>query len=642
MSIINNIGKIAFVALLLVVGSPQAQAITGSCVVTVASGSGAGTLAAAASDANCNLITFDTAAMGTETVTLDSTVSFAQQVTVDGGGSVKVTGNVATGYSLLSFGHSNSTLKNITVDSDGGVGVQVSGSSGNLFDNVKFKNNRVAAEVITGIGNKFTKSLFTGNTEAAIKLINFANNNLATPQLNSARLISAQYWTLNGTTHKSATNIEIYVADTQDIAQGAKYVGSVAVDNGAFSLSSIDVDKFHPGQRYTGIIHNSSNSTSVFSGKFTPMSANGFFDILPECASAIWWQDTAQGAWAGDYDNDGVANGVEDADHDCVIDNGETDPNDPNDGNDNGGGGDIDTDGDGITDDHDNCPLVSNHSQLDEDGDAVGNACDNCNLVHNNDQKDSDGDGVGDRCDGDIDGDGVPDDTDNCPLVFNPNQLDANNTGIGDACEVAGVRDTDGDGVVDASDNCPYVRNPNQLDANKNGIGDACEVDGKGDTDGDGVPDDVDNCKYVHNPYQEAQPGQGFGNACSSGGFLDSDGDSIPDFLDNCPYHRNLQQFDADKDSVGDVCDNCSAAINANQNDTDKDGIGDVCDGDDLVANPGTSVGGSINGVKVTGSGCTLLSANENTKHDALAVVLLAVAAFVLVTWRGRIRSDLE
>ncbi len=37
-----------------------------------------------------------------------------------------------------------------------------------------------------------------------------------------------------------------------------------------------------------------------------------------------------------------------------------------------------DADGDGKSDDHDNCPFVSNRDQADSDGDGVGDACDNC------------------------------------------------------------------------------------------------------------------------------------------------------------------------------------------------------------------------------------------------------------------------
>ncbi len=66
----------------------------------------------------------------------------------------------------------------------------------------------------------------------------------------------------------------------------------------------------------------------------------------------------------------------------------------------------LDTDGDGIADATDNCPLVANVNQADTDGDLRGNACDNCRNVANNTgagaQCDSDNDGFGNRCDGDF------------------------------------------------------------------------------------------------------------------------------------------------------------------------------------------------------------------------------------------------
>jgi len=86
----------------------------------------------------------------------------------------------------------------------------------------------------------------------------------------------------------------------------------------------------------------------------------------------------------------------------------------------------IDSDGDGIPDDEDNCPDVYNTEQTDIDGDGVGDACDNCREVPNPDQLDSDGSCedppytsdplCGDACQTmDTDGDGVPDDEDECP-----------------------------------------------------------------------------------------------------------------------------------------------------------------------------------------------------------------------------------
>jgi hypothetical protein len=62
----------------------------------------------------------------------------------------------------------------------------------------------------------------------------------------------------------------------------------------------------------------------------------------------------------------------------------------------------IDTDGDGVCDNQDNCPSVANPDQLDDDGDHIGNACDpyNCTATGAevcNDERDND-------CDGAIDG----------------------------------------------------------------------------------------------------------------------------------------------------------------------------------------------------------------------------------------------
>jgi hypothetical protein len=58
----------------------------------------------------------------------------------------------------------------------------------------------------------------------------------------------------------------------------------------------------------------------------------------------------------------------------------------------------IDSDGDGVCDSDDNCPLVSNANQADTDHDGVGDACDNCPAVANPTQADSDHNGVGDAC----------------------------------------------------------------------------------------------------------------------------------------------------------------------------------------------------------------------------------------------------
>lgn len=59
-----------------------------------------------------------------------------------------------------------------------------------------------------------------------------------------------------------------------------------------------------------------------------------------------------------------------------------------------------DVDGDGVSDDADNCPETANADQTDLDGDGTGDACDNCPDVPNPAQLDTFGaPGVGDACD---------------------------------------------------------------------------------------------------------------------------------------------------------------------------------------------------------------------------------------------------
>jgi hypothetical protein len=196
-----------------------------------------------------------------------------------------------------------------------------------------------------------------------------------------------------------------------------------------------------------------------------------------------------------------------------------------------------DTDGDGIVDALDNCPLIPNPNQDDADDDGIGDSCDVCT--------DLDGDGYGDP--------GFPANTcqlDNCPAAYDPSQADADGDGIGDVCDEC--TDTDGDGYGDPGypantcdpDNCPSVNNPNQENS-----------------DGDAVGDSCDNCILVANPNQE-----------------NSDGDAYGDSCDNCILVANPLQEDSDSDAVGDSCDNCIMTYNPDQADSDGDDIGDACD----------------------------------------------------------------
>lgn len=59
----------------------------------------------------------------------------------------------------------------------------------------------------------------------------------------------------------------------------------------------------------------------------------------------------------------------------------------------------VDSDGDTVMDDVDNCRDKANLDQFDEDADGIGDACDNCPHLANADQVNADADEVGDVCD---------------------------------------------------------------------------------------------------------------------------------------------------------------------------------------------------------------------------------------------------
>jgi large repetitive protein len=94
----------------------------------------------------------------------------------------------------------------------------------------------------------------------------------------------------------------------------------------------------------------------------------------------------------------------------------------------------------------------------------------------------------------DSDGDGVANATDNCPMVFNPirpmdngMQANADNDPQGDVCDVCPIdantpscmpidpNDSDRDGIPNATDNCPQAANPDQADGDGDGKGNVCD-----------------------------------------------------------------------------------------------------------------------------------------------------------------------
>jgi len=113
---------------------------------------------------------------------------------------------------------------------------------------------------------------------------------------------------------------------------------------------------------------------------------------------------------------------------------------------------------------------------IDSDGDGYSNDQDNCIFTPNPLQGNYDLDVLGDACDEDDDNDGYVDGVDAFP--FDPTEwLDTDQDTLGNNIDP----DDDNDGVLDSDpltglplDNCPLVANPLQKDQNNDGVGDAC------------------------------------------------------------------------------------------------------------------------------------------------------------------------
>ena len=142
--------------------------------------------------------------------------------------------------------------------------------------------------------------------------------------------------------------------------------------------------------------------------------------------------------------------------------------------------GGTDTDGDGIYDDHDECPEVPGLEEFngcpDTDGDGIQDSEDDCPMES--------GLAEFNGCP-DTDGDGISDNKDRCPTVAGLESM-------------GGCPDTDGDGIADGQDACPKVAGPR---GNR-----GCPWP---DTDGDSVVDKDDNCPEV--------PGTVANNGCPEG-----------------------------------------------------------------------------------------------------------------------------
>lgn len=241
----------------------------------------------------------------------------------------------------------------------------------------------------------------------------------------------------------------------------------------------------------------------------------------------------------------------------------------------------LDTDGDGVTNDLDDCINDSGNSSLDRigcpdmDGDGYSDSGD-AFPFDSSEWKDTDGDGSGDNSDAfpnnanetlDSDEDGVGDNSDVFPLD-GTESMDSDSDGVGDNSDAFPFDgneslDTDGDGVGDNEDVFPNDASE-YLDSDNDGVGDNADAFPNNasetmDSDEDGIGDNEDEYPFINN-------------------FLDSDGDEVPDLYDDF-INDPTQWSDFDGDGYGDLLEgnNSDAFVNnATQwSDTDGDGYGD-------------------------------------------------------------------
>ena len=261
----------------------------------------------------------------------------------------------------------------------------------------------------------------------------------------------------------------------------------------------------------------------------------------------------------------------DDDDNDGVVDIHDALPRDPTES--------VDTDGDGVGDNGDLCPLDATD---DTDGDLVCDG-DDAFPADPDESADGDADGAGDNSDlcptedasgydldvdgclDDSDGDALTDDLDGCPTE------DATGWDLdGDGC----LDDSDGDTITDDEDACPS--GDDRVDADADGAADFCDMcpdDPLNDQDGDNLCTGVDECP---NDYSDGA------------GSDDTDGDTVCNSEDLCAAGDDL--FDGDEDGIADACDLCPADA---ANDADGDGVcgdADICAGNDRVDNDADGV----------------------------------------------------
>jgi len=228
----------------------------------------------------------------------------------------------------------------------------------------------------------------------------------------------------------------------------------------------------------------------------------------------------------GDSDGDGLADYLEDANGNGVVDVGETDPNNPDTDNDGLADGVEDANQNGYFDVGETNPLSA-----DSDGDGLIDGVEDANV-----------DGVWEPASGetdplskDSDDDGINDNIEvNSEVGLDPNNPDSDDDHIAD-----GVEDLNKNGIYEVAEG---ETNPTSADTDDDGLGDGCEdfnanglVDAgesdprSADTDGDGL-NDGDECEAL--AAGQCPNFDNVGNCATNPTLADTDGDGLNDLTE--------------------------------------------------------------------------------------------------------------
>ena len=255
----------------------------------------------------------------------------------------------------------------------------------------------------------------------------------------------------------------------------------------------------------------------------------------------------------------------------------------------------------------------------DSDGDGVLNAIDKCPLI----PEDRDGSEDDDGCpDDDSDKDRRPDAEDRCPTVAE----DLDGFDDDDGCPEI---DNDADKIDDEKDKCP-----NDAEDGKDPYpNDGCPGN-KRDSDGDGVFDNADACATAEEDLDGFEDGDGCPEA-------DNDSDGVADAQDRCmlcPEDKDnfedgdgCPELDNDKDGVEDPKDTCPAEAETVNGFKDDDGCPDTggknvvrLDGDRLVVDTQPTLQGA--GLSAAGTIVVDQMALVMLSHPEVTKWLVAIA----------------